>query len=172
MAQNENVLTLFDFQKPGVSPAQWVTDNDDAVGGISESGITFDSGGFCRFSGRVSLEHCGGYASIRTRPLENSLEGYTGIIFLARGDGKKYRFKIASDSIFDNFSHQAVFQTMPGKWTEFRIAFDDFQATLRGEALLGVAPLSSGIIRQIGFLIADGQEGPFALDIQWIKAFR
>lgn len=171
MAQVIKVLTLFDFHGSN-DIGQWVTANDDAIGGISESEISLHQEGFCRFSGNICLEHYGGYASIRTKPLEHSLEGYSGVIFLARGDGKKYRFKIASDNLFEGISHQADFLTVRDKWHEYRLSFEDLKATLRGQVLLGVPPISSGIIRQIGFLIADGQEGPFSLDIRWIKAYR
>lgn len=170
MISTEATLTLFDFRAPGTFE-QWFTANDDAMGGVSESEITPFGDGFCRFSGNVSLECYGGYASIRTKPLEQSLEDFSGVIFLVRGDGKKYRF-VTSDNFFEGISHQAEFRTDKGAWQEIRVPFENFRATLRGEDLLGVPPVSSGIIRQVGFLISDRQDGPFTLDIRWVRAFR
>lgn len=170
MINTDSTLSLFDFGNPKTS-GQWFTSNDDAMGGVSESSIVPCADGFCRFSGNVSLEYYGGYASVRSKPLERSLEDYSGVIFLVRGDGKKYRF-VTSDNFFEGISHQAEFQTVNNTWQEFKMAFDHFKATLRGDVLLGVPPLSSGIIRQFGILISDGQQGPFQLDIRWIRAYR
>jgi monofunctional biosynthetic peptidoglycan transglycosylase len=41
--------------------------------------------------------------------------------------------------------------------------------TFRGRELHDVPPIEAGAIRQLGFLIADKQGGPFRLEVDWIK---
>jgi NADH dehydrogenase [ubiquinone] 1 alpha subcomplex assembly factor 1 len=42
--------------------------------------------------------------------------------------------------------------------------------TFRGRALRDVPPIEPSAIRQLGILIADKDETPFRLEIDWIKA--
>ena len=46
----------------------------------------------------------------------------------------------------------------------------NFVPTFRGRILRDVPPIDPGAIRQLGFLIADKVEGPFRLEVDWIKA--
>ena len=71
----------------------------------------------------------------------------------------------------DGVAHKAEFDTRPGTWTEITIPFGDFQPTIRGYRPWGVGPLGPGRIRQRGFLIGDKVEGPFSLEIAWVKAY-
>lgn len=48
--------------------------------------------------------------------------------------------------------------------------YRDFVPTYRGRILRDVPPIDPGVIRQLGFLIADKVEGPFRLEVDWIKA--
>jgi NADH dehydrogenase [ubiquinone] 1 alpha subcomplex assembly factor 1 len=73
---------------------------------------------------------------------------------------------------FDGLSYKASFQTTPGKWETVPISFTKFTASYRGRFVRDAPALDPGEIRQIGFLIADQQEGPFQLEIDWIKAYR
>lgn len=59
--------TLFDSTRPG-SVASWQPVNDVIMGGISESRIVEQNEPYATFTGTVSLESGGGFASVRTSP--------------------------------------------------------------------------------------------------------
>jgi NADH dehydrogenase [ubiquinone] 1 alpha subcomplex assembly factor 1 len=41
--------------------------------------------------------------------------------------------------------------------------------TFRGRVLSGEPPLDPAKVTSVGFLIADKQDGPFRLEVAWIK---
>jgi len=52
------------------------------------------------------------------------------------------------------------------------LAFEDLVPSWRGRLVRDAQPLDLGGIRQIGILIADEQQGPFALELAAIEAWR
>ena len=71
---------------------------------------------------------------------------------------------------FDAPNYQLDFATKRGEWLEHRLAFKDFVPTFSGRTLTGVPPLSPSKTSSVGLLISDKKDGPFRLEIQWIKA--
>ena len=72
---------LFNFTLP-VDAQNWFPVDDGVMGGVSASQIAIrplESSGMLSFSGVVSLENYGGFASIRTRPERVDLSAYTGL---------------------------------------------------------------------------------------------
>jgi NADH dehydrogenase [ubiquinone] 1 alpha subcomplex assembly factor 1 len=53
------------------------------------------------------------------------------------------------------------------QWIEVRVPLDSLMPTVRGTRLDG-PPFDSARVSEIGLLIADKREGPFALDVDWI----
>ena len=66
---------------------------------------------------------------------------------------------------------EAGFETVAGTWVTIQIPFSDLRPTFRGRQLRNMPALEGAAVRQIGFMIADKQEGPFRLEIDWIKAY-
>ena len=64
--------TLFDFQAATNSPA-WEVVNDDVMGGVSTSQFQLLTNGGAIFSGVVSLENNGGFASVRSSLVRDNL---------------------------------------------------------------------------------------------------
>jgi monofunctional biosynthetic peptidoglycan transglycosylase len=149
----------------------WRIVNDGVMGGISESEMIATDSSIAIFQGNVSLENNGGFASVRMMSPDFNLDGYEGIELHVRGDGKKYQLRIRVDSRFDGISYRHIFETNEGQWMIIRLPFRDFVPTFRGR-ILDEDPLSPNRIQQLGFLIADKQEGNFKLEIDWIKAYR
>ena len=159
---------LFDFQAATNSLA-WEVVNDDVMGGISTSKFEVTNG-IAVFRGEVSLENNGGFASVRSAPVRENLTGLTAFALRIRGDGRRYKFTARTGAGFDTPLYQSSFTTKPGEWQEHRLAFSDFIPTFRGRVLTDVPPLNPAKINSVGFLISDKQEGPFRLEIGWIKA--
>jgi hypothetical protein len=165
-AASEN--TLFDFSAATNLPV-WQIVNDDVMGGSSTSSFNLTNG-VAVFRGEVSLENSGGFASMRLSPARQNLTGLDAFVVRARGDGRRYKVTVRPDAGFDTAIYQCAFTTRRDEWEEHRLPFEDFVPTFRGRVLTNVPPLDPAKVTSVGFLISDKQEGPFKLEVAWIKA--
>ena len=159
---------IFDFRTPTNSMA-WKVVNDDVMGGVSTSQFQILTNGGAIFSGVVSLENNGGFASVRSSPVRQNLSGTNAFVLRVRGDGRRYKFTVRTEAAFNAPNYQAEFTTKRGEWEEHRLAFKEFVPTFRGRVLTEVPPLDSSKITSVGLLISDKQAGPFRLEMSWIK---
>ncbi len=162
--------TLFDFHHPLTPDAEWQTANDDMMGGESHSRFTV-ANGVAVFSGEVSLKNLGGFAAVRTPPMPLGLAGAGGLCLRVLGDGHRYRFTARLEGDANAVVYQAPFATRRGQWQEYRLPFSDFVATFRGREVADPPPLDPARIASVGFLISDKQEGPFQIEVEWIRIF-
>lgn len=160
---------LFTFQGDTNAPV-WQIVNDDVMGGVSTSRFQVLTNGVAVFSGVVSLENNGGFASVRSSPVRQDLSGTDAVVLRVRGDGRRYKFTVRTGTGFNAPNYQAEFTTKPGEWEEHRLPFKDFVPTFRGRVLTEMPPLNPSKIASLGVLISDQQEGPFKLEVAWIKA--
>ena len=89
---------LFDFAN--ATNAAWQVVNDDVMGGVSTSSFRITNG-VAVFSGKVSLENNGGFASVRTLPARFDLGEASEFVLRVRGDGRRHKFTARMDSRFD-----------------------------------------------------------------------
>ena len=158
---------IFDFNSPSTS-GEWITINDVVMGGVSESKLEIDSDSTATFSGTVSPDNNGGFASARAE-LKDDFKNFKEAIIRVKGDGNIYSLRFRTDNNFDGISYQAKFKTEKSEWKEYKIPLSDFKPTFRGNTLSNKPKLDSKDIKQIGILIADKQFGKFELKIDWIK---
>ena len=158
---------VFDFRT--ATNSAWQIVNDDVMGGVSRSGFRLTNG-VAVFRGDVSLENNGGFASVRSLPARHDLAGCDAFVIRVRGDGRSYKFTARTDRSFDSAIYQTVFTTKKGEWEEHRLPLAQFVPTFRGRVLSGEPPLDPAKVASVGFLISDKQEGPFQLEVAWIKA--
>ena len=169
-AQEQEMKVIVDFADLGSIP--WTIVNDDVMGGRSTSDLTLTEEGTVFFKGFVSLENNGGFASTRAAFQSLDLSVFSGVSLRVRGDGRRYQIRFRTDGDFDGVAYMAEFDTPIGEWTDISIPFDAFQPTIRGYRPRGVGPLDLARIRQMGFLIGDKRDGPFSLEIAWVKAYK
>ena len=146
--------------------------NDTVMGGLSSSSFSRSKDGHLLFSGEVSLKNYGGFASVRSPAIQDSLKGFKGLIINIRGDGNTYKCTIRISSRIDSVLYQLGFETVEGEWEQIRLPFSEFLPTFRGRILNDQPRLDPEKIVTTGFLISDKQEGSFQLEIDWIKAYR
>ncbi|GAB1393071.1 CIA30 family protein [Rhodocyclaceae bacterium] len=158
---------LFDFADPS-AVAMWNPINDGVMGGISSSQLSCAPAGHAVFTGRVSVENNGGFASVRCQPCELGRIGVTAYLLDVRGDGKRYKLNLRTDNSFDGINYQARFDPPSGIWMTCRLTSADFLPTWRGKPVPDAPPLETSRVRQIGLMIADRQEGAFDLAIRSI----
>lgn len=159
---------LFSFEDPKDAEL-WYPINDNVMGGVSNSRLEVTPAGVAVFSGTVSLENNGGFASVRSRPLEADCSGYAGLTLRVRGGGQTYKFCVKTDGNFDGPLYQHPFETRKDEWVEVWLPFEAFKPTFRGRLLTHVGPIDPAEIITLGLMISDKQAGPFRLEIDWIR---
>lgn len=159
---------LFGFV-PGTPPA-WHAINDGVMGGVSRGEVRITAEGTLAFSGHVSLENGGGFASIRSRPAPLGLAGAQALRLVVRGDGKRYKLNLRTDADLDGVQYQAVFEAPAGVWREVTLPFDVFRPTFRGRPQPHAPPLAPERVVTVGLMISDRQAGPFALEVRSVSA--
>ncbi|MFC1601156.1 CIA30 family protein [Candidatus Sumerlaeota bacterium] len=170
MSKENDEIVLFDSESDAIV-SNWRVVNDTVMGGISASQMEQSKDGGVAFTGNLSLENNGGFASVRGPDIRQSLGDFKGIAIRVKGDGKIYKCGIRTDDRFDGVYHQASFKTKKGEWEEVRLPLADFVPTYHGRQLSEEDRMKPGNIKSLSFLIADKQEGTFRLEIDWIKAY-
>ena len=164
--QKEMENLIYDFTED--NPAtNWITVNDNVMGGRSEGGFSFKKKRLI-FSGTTNTNG-GGFSSIRTNPSDFSLGDKEGLYIRYKGDGRTYKLGVRMEG--KSVSYRSNFTTGNG-WQEVRIPFDEMDVSWRGRPLSkDEHPLIKSKIRSIEFMIYDKQDGPFKLQVDWIKSY-
>jgi NADH dehydrogenase [ubiquinone] 1 alpha subcomplex assembly factor 1 len=163
------ISLLFDFSDPQ-SAALWSPINDGVMGGISQSQLRYSPAEHAVFTGHVSFENNGGFASVRCQPGDHGRKDVAAYLLDVCGDGKRYKLNLRTDNSFDGVNYQVQFQPPAGIWTTCRLASADFLPSWRGKPVPDAPPLDTLRVRQIGLMVADRQEGPFVLAVRSIAA--
>lgn len=162
--------TLRHFSPSADEPA-WAAQNDGVMGGVSEGSARLESSQL-RFVGNLSLENNGGFAQIYSPVEQSDFSKYSGVRIRVKGDGRRYQFRLATDARYrgSRIAYFSEFETEPGEWVERFLPFNSFKPSHHGRALSG-PPLDLESIREIAFLLGDGQPGAFSLTVDWIGFF-
>ncbi len=145
----------------------WFIVNDGVMGGMSQSQITYTDQGTAVFSGDLSLENNGGFASTRA-VLKETVSGINAVQLRVKGDGRSYSIRFRTTERFDGPSYVANFETTRDSWETITIPLADFVLQFRGYPMRDQPALLGEDIRQVAFLISDKQEGEFQLEIDFI----
>lgn len=151
---------------------EWRAVNDGVMGGVSQSAIQPTEENTGLFSGVLSLENNGGFASVRTELGTCDLSEEAGLELRVKGDGRTYQVRLRTDDRFDGIAYRADFDTSEDEWITAQIPFDRFQATFRGSRVADAPPLDVSRIRQLAFMLADKRPGRFSLEIDYARGWR
>ncbi len=163
-------VVLVALDNPAVV-GSWTTVNDPVMGGRSTSSVGFGGGGMV-FSGTISLENNGGFASARS-PVDPEIgrraTGATSLGVQARGDGKTYLLKVETGQ---PWSYVQRFATQAGVPRTYGLPIGGFQPV---GMFLNPAPeapqtLDPSTISRVGLYILDKQQGPFEITVSAIVA--
>ena len=162
----EPLPLIFDFSADDIHE-KWIVVNDNVMGGRSKGGFEFKNEKLV-FSGSTNTNG-GGFSSIRTIPIDFYFKDKTGLHIRYKGDGRTYKLGVRMEG--KSFSYRTNFDTGNG-WQEARIPFDNMDVSWRGRPLSKAEhPLQKSKIRSIEFMIYDKQDGPFKLQVDWIKSY-
>jgi len=159
-------FTLFSFDQ--ASEPAWTVVNDGVMGGRS-AGFVAVEGGTLRFTGTLVTQG-GGFTSVRARRVVD-LTGLKGLELRVRGSGR--RFEVELDDGLRGYgrsvSRRASFATS-AEWTVVRVPFSALRSTIFGRAV-DAPPVDLAGIRGVGLYMLDGQDGPFRLEVDYIRAY-
>ena len=151
--------------------AAWTTVNDPVMGGRSTSTVAFGDGGLV-FSGDISLENNGGFASARG-PVDPDIgsraAGATSLSVRALGDGKTYVLKVETGQ---PWSYIQRFSTQAGVRRAYDLPVGNFESVGRFLDPVPAPPLDPSAINRVSLYILDKQEGPFQLIVSVIDTSR
>jgi monofunctional biosynthetic peptidoglycan transglycosylase len=151
---------------------RWQIVNDGVMGGLSEGKVEFTGEGIMKFSGTLSLQNNGGFTTARSEPVDLNLSNDLGLLLLVKGDGRTYQARLDSDALYRGMpvSFSGEFTTTKGEWQQIKIPFSDFKGSWRG-ADLPDEKLNPADIRKVWILLGDKKEGPFTLEVDWIRTY-
>ena len=168
---SDSTRLLFDFE-PG-ERARWQVVNDGVMGGRSQGAAEIDSGAM-RFTGTL-VTRGGGFTSVRTlwpgaAPLD--LSGYAGVELRVRGGGRTFEVEVTDGTRVRGrpLSRRAPFPTT-ADWQTVRVPFADLATSVFGRPVRA-EPLDAARVTEVGLFILDGQDGPFELEVDWMRAYR
>ncbi|WP_295618141.1 CIA30 family protein [Chamaesiphon sp. GL140_3_metabinner_50] len=180
---SRNQLELFDFTHPTQDlQATWGAVDDVVMGGVSESGIRLRAG-YAVFSGNVSTDNSGGFASVRTRNFEPSLNlsNYRGIELKVKGDGQRYKLFVRTETKWDGIGYAHSFDTIADEWMTIQISFQDLVPIFRAKTVSEAAPIDETQIHSFQLMLSKFEydralnpnfvPGLFSIEIESISAY-
>lgn len=159
-----NSCIIYDFNKtPNLS--KWTVIDDVVMGGKSAGNFCLSTEKTGIYSGDVSLENGGGFSSLKYVFEEKDITAFKKIKIELKGDGKKYQFRIKTNTK-DKFAYITVFNTTK-EWQTIEVLFSEMYPVFKGRKL-EMDNLNATKITQIGFLIANKKVENFSLEIKKI----
>ena len=159
-------ITLFAFDR--ADEAEWEIVNDGVMGGRSAGFVTV-ADGTLRFTGTLVTQG-GGFTSVRARRVID-LTDQVGLELRVRGGGRQFEVEL-DDGVRNygrNISRRGPFPTS-AEWTLIRVPFSSLRNTMFGRAV-NAPPIDLARIRGVGLYMLDGQNGPFRLEVDYIRAY-
>lgn len=166
----EDCQVLTDF-RTDVGRQQWLTVNDDVMGGQSDGGLTFVDDRLV-FEGTINTDG-GGFASLRL-PLEvGSLTNDSAILIRASPDERTYMLTLDDQAVGRNrrVTHRATinFSSTPAVARQATLPLSGFAPAIFGQPV-DDSPIEAATIDELGLMISDGVDGPFRLEVWWIAS--
>ncbi len=164
--------TVAEFDEGKYKGPDWSIVNDGVMGGLSKGKVQISKDGIMKFSGDLSLENNGGFSLVESGEIDLNLSNDIGVLLLVKGDGREYQLRFESDAKFRGMpvSFSGSFKTKKGEWEQVKVPFSDFKGGWRGRDLPD-EKLNPAAIGNIGIIIADKKQAPFALEVDWIRTY-
>ncbi|SDY34381.1 CIA30 family protein [Hymenobacter psychrophilus] len=158
-------LLLFDFSASS-DWSVWEIENDVVMGGKSSSKLSRSDAGNAVFTGDVSLENNGGFASMQYHFASKDISGCTKALIRLKGDGKKYQFRMKA-RLNEKASYIYNFKTS-GEWQTIEIPLNQMEPTYRGNKL-NQPNFTANEIQEVRLLIGNEKAENFRLEIDKIE---
>ena len=143
---------------------RWQINNDTVMGGVSQSQIKQNQQQELLFTGNVSLDNNGGFASTESR-FTHQISTASALTIAVKGDGKVYQLRLKTPQLSYGEAYVANFTTQADTLTEHTFTATNFTVSFRGRVINNAPTLNLLEIERIGFLVAQKQQGPFAIEL-------
>ena len=175
---------IFDFSESNEIAAAWGTLDDVVMGGVSQSGLALNGQGEAVFSGIVSVENSGGFASVRTKNFEPpfNFSNWEGVQLRVKGDGQRYKFILRNSNGWDSPAYIYGFDTEKEEWLSVNIPFSKMVPTFRAKSMPSAPALNPAQIYSFQLMLSKFEydqklnprfePGSFSLEIARISAYR
>lgn len=145
----------------------WVVVNDGVMGGRSQGVVTTEAGQM-QFTGTIVTDG-GGFSSVR-RLLDSGLNMSDGLQMRVRTDGREYEVLLTDiESQAYRVTYYAPVVTENDGWQVVGVSFDDLEARIFGQQV-DAPPFQPEKVTTIGIILADGADGEFLFELDWISA--
>jgi hypothetical protein len=175
--------TVFDFTSPNTELKNaWGAVDDVVMGGVSQSDIRLRNNNAV-FSGIVSTDNNGGFASVRTRNFDPPLDlsAYEGIQLKVQGDGKRYKFITRCEGKWDGVGYCYSFDTIYNYPITVSIPFKDLIPVFRAKTVTEAGSFDASKVYSMQLMLSkfeyDGALNPkfepgfFSLEVEYINAY-
>ena len=145
----------------------WVIVNDGVMGGKSQGAVTTEVNQM-QFTGNIVTDG-GGFSSVR-RLLDDGLDESDRLQMRLRADERRYEILLTDiDSQAYRVTYYAPLETEGDGWQVIDVSFDDLEARIFGRRV-DAPPFQPQNVTTIGIILADGADGEFSLELDWISA--
>ncbi|WP_425639193.1 CIA30 family protein [Algoriphagus yeomjeoni] len=158
-------LLVFDFSANS-DWSVWEIENDTVMGGVSASKLSKSEAGHAVFTGTVSLENDGGFASMQYHFAPKNISGYTKAVIRIKGDGKDYQFRIKAN-LKEWADYIYTFHTT-GEWQSIEIPLNKMEPSYHGNKL-NIPNFNADQIQEVRFMIGNGKSESFRLEVDKIE---
>ena len=162
--QDMNKTNIVNFNN-NTSNINWSVVNDGVMGGLSKSTIEI-SNNKLEFSGNVSLENNGGFASVRGFLDKINLKNHKYLEISLKGDKKNYQIRLRP---YKNIRWTYIYEIeTTGEWQNIKINLNDFRPYFRGYFLRS-PNFNHSNLSEIGILIGNKKKENFNIKIEKIN---
>ncbi len=152
---------------PESADQPWVIVNDGVMGGRSQGAVTTETNQM-QFTGNIVTDG-GGFSSVR-RLLDDGLDTSDRLQMRLRTDERRYEVLLTDiDSQAYRVTYYAPLKTEGDGWQVIDVSFDDLEARIFGRRV-DAPPFQPQNVTTIGIILADGADGAFSLELDWISA--
>lgn len=148
---------------------QWYVINDGVMGGVS-TGKLFENDSSVVFKGEISFDNNGGFASFRNTFTRYDLSAYDTLEIRYRQSGQTFSFRLEFDRRYWMPTYKIILEDDSGDWQTLQAPISSLRKSRMGEFTGGgMSEALKSKVRRMGFINEGKKEGPFELEIDYIK---
>ena len=173
MLFSTNETLRFDFGNEKGNVKTWFTITDNVMGGVSTSKLAQKESSIL-FSGNISFDNNGGFASFRSGFGKYDLSDYNAVRIKFKSENQKFALTLDNSRNWWEPNYKYEFQSeQSSDWKTVNFNLSDFHEEIIGRK--SGNKINKGILKnicQIGIITNDKKEGPFTLEIDYIEFYK
>lgn len=161
---------VFDFGDAKDKTQNWGSVNDGVMGGKSVGRTSYEANSLI-FTGSISFDNNGGFASVRCPYQDFDLAKYSAVKIRYRSSGQTFALSLNTSRRFylPNYRVYLAPSKEAGEWVEQTIPIATFRQHRMGNPTgYGISKEALAQVIQITFISADKKEGPFSLEVDYL----